>query len=167
MYVNLLIQTLFCFFCTIILSVQLEMSPIRTLNSTSEIVFHPWYPDTGTSLHDEDVIAVFRSRICILYSTSEMSPWKLSVDMVSKSFQEVVNIAQKLENTVQPVVGWSFPSSAIEDVDHDALWLALLRDVRGPGTHAPNCSMTEEAGRTQHAHVREERWEVVHRDVTD
>ena len=56
--------------------VQLEMSPLRTLNSTCEMshlefrnrvpiefVFLPWHLDTGISLHDEHVIAVVRSRI--------------------------------------------------------------------------------------------------------
>ena len=63
------------------------------------------------------------------------SPWNLPVDVGSKSFQEVVKVAQKLENTVQPVIGLGFHSSALEDVDHDALWLALLNEVRQPAAH--------------------------------
>ena len=45
--------------------------------------------------------------------------------MVSQSFQEVFNVAWKLENTVPPVIALSFHSSATEDVDHEALWLRL------------------------------------------
>merc|ERR1712135_273167 len=71
------------------------------------------------------------------------SPWKLPVDVVSKSFQEVVKVAQKIENTMQPVIGLGFHSSSLEDVNHDALWLALLNEVRQPGAHAPNCSVID------------------------
>ena len=39
------------------------------------------------------------------------SPWKLLVD-VPKSFLEVVNVAQKLENTLQPFFGLTFHASA-------------------------------------------------------
>ena len=46
------------------------------------------------------------------------SPWKLPVDAVSKCFQDVVQVAQKLENTVQLVVGFGF-HSAIDDVVQD------------------------------------------------
>ena len=53
----------------------------------------------------------------------------------SKNFQVVVNVAQKIEDTVQPVVGLGFHSSAMEDIDDDTLWLALLNKVR-PGAHA-------------------------------
>ena len=39
--------------------------------------------------------------------------------------------------------GLDFHTSTIEDTDHDALWLALLDEVRQPGAHAPNCSVTD------------------------
>ena len=73
----------------------------------SGIVFQPGHPDTDSSLHDEHVIARVRSRICILYSTSEMSQVEcchlrnLQVAW-SQSFQVVIKVAQKLDNTVQP-----------------------------------------------------------------
>ena len=38
--------------------------------------------------------------------------WKLPVDVVSKTFQEVVKVAQKPENAVQLVIGLGFHSSA-------------------------------------------------------
>ena len=40
----------------------------------------------------------------------KQSLWKLPVDVVSKSFQDVVKVAQKLENAVQSVVGSDFHS---------------------------------------------------------
>ena len=55
--------------------------------------------------------------------------------MTSKSFQKVVKVVEKLENTVQPVVEVCFHSSVIKDVDHAALWLVLLSEVRLPGAH--------------------------------
>ena len=104
------------------------------------------------------------------------SLWKLPVDVVSKSFQDVVKVAQKLENAVQSVVGSDFHSPGM-DVDHDALWLALLNEIQQPRAHAPNCLMIEcdgniekklsSTGSTQHVYVNEEEWAVVYRDVTD
>ena len=46
----------------------------------------------------------------------------------------MINVAQKLENLVQLVVGWSFHSSAIENVDHDAMWLTQVNEVQQPGS---------------------------------
>ena len=57
-----------------------------------------------TSLHPE-----FHQRDV---TDGTLSPWKLPVDVVSKSFQEVVKVAQKLENAVQLVCGLGFLSSA-------------------------------------------------------
>jgi hypothetical protein len=149
----------------------------------SEIVFQPLHPDTGAPLHEERVIAVREEPNLHLefyqrdVTDGMRSPWKLPVDVVSKSFQEVVKVAQKLENTVQPVIGLGFHSSSLEDVNHDALWLALLNEVRQPRAHAPNCSVIDcdgyierklsSTGSTQHVYVREEEWEVVYRDVID
>ena len=49
-----------------------------------------------------------------------LSPRKLPVEMVSKSLQEMVAVAQKLETAVQLVRGLGFPLTCMEDVDHDA-----------------------------------------------
>ena len=74
--------------------------------SLSEIMFSALHPDNGAPLHDECVIAVPKKRSLHLefnqgYVTDGMrSPWKLLVDVVSKSFLEVVKVVQKLENTV-------------------------------------------------------------------
>ena len=51
----------------------------------SEIVFQPCHPDTGTSLHDEHVIAVVRSPICILYSTARCHRWNAVTLDISSS----------------------------------------------------------------------------------
>ena len=48
------------------------------------------------------------------------SPWKRPVD-VPKSFLEVVNGAQKLEDTVQPVLVLGFDPPAMKDADLDAV----------------------------------------------
>ena len=47
---------------------------------------------------------------------------------------------------VQLVVGLGFHSSSSEGVDHDALWLALLNEVRRPTAHALNCSVSDRDG---------------------
>ena len=80
-------------------------------------------------------------------------------------------------NTMQSVIGLGFHSSSLEEVNHDALWLALLNEVRQPGTHAPNCSVIDcdgyverklpLIGSTQHIYVSEEEWTIVYRDVVD
>ena len=76
-----------------------------------------------------------------------------------------------------PVIGLSFRSGAIEDVDHEALWLALLNEVRQPGAHALDCSVIDcdeyierklsTIEGTQHVYVKEEEWEVIYRGVID
>ena len=42
-------------------------------------------------------------------------------DAVSQRYHEVITVAEKIENTVQPVVGLGFHSSISGNVDHDAL----------------------------------------------
>ena len=103
------------------------------------------------------------------------SLWKLPVDVVSDSFQGLIQVAEKIESAVQLNFGLGFHSSTIEDDDHDALWLALFSEVRQPGSHTPSCSVTDcdacierklsSIGSTQH--VREEKWMCVSRDVSD
>ena len=48
---------------------------------------------------------------------------------MSKSFQEVCKVGQKMENTVQPVRGSSSHSFAMTDVNHEASTLhVFVRD---------------------------------------
>ena len=71
----------------------------------------------------------------------------------------------------------SDPSSAVEDIDHEALWLPPVNVVCRSGAHTPNCSVTDRdeyierkllsTRSTQHVHVREEEWEVGDRGVAD
>ena len=43
------------------------------MNRVASELCQPFLPDIGTSFHDERVIVVARSRICILFATSEVS----------------------------------------------------------------------------------------------
>ena len=68
-------------------------------------------------LHEERVIARARRRVCTPNSTSETSLMNavtlvLPVDVVSKSFQEMVKTALKPQNAAQPTFGPSLHSSA-------------------------------------------------------
>ena len=134
--------------------------------------FRRLHPDTGNQLHDDRVIAVreepdFHGEFYLGDVTDGMpSLWKLPVDVVSESFQGLIQIAERIESAVQLVFGLVLHSSSIEDDDHDALWLALFCEVRQPGSQTPNCSVTDcdayikrkfsSIGSTQH--VREEEW---------
>ena len=94
------------------------------------------------------------------------------VDVVSKSFQKVVPVAETFENTMQPVIGLYFHSSASKDVDHEASWVVLLNEV-----HAPTCSMIdcdesfiERAlvdRRVLHVCIPEEEWKIVYQNIID
>ena len=53
----------------------------------------------------------------------------------------MITLAKEFGDTMQPVIALSFRSSAIECVDHGALRLALVNEVRMPGAHALNCSV--------------------------
>ena len=110
--------------------------------STARMSFSLGHPDTGTSLRDQHHCSARGPDLqCERHHrdvTDGMpSPRKLPAEVVPQSFQELIKGAQKLENTVEPVVGWGVHSLAIEGVDHDALWQALLNnEVRQPGAHA-------------------------------
>ena len=61
------------------------------------------------------------------------------------------------------------PFKCHQQVDHEALWLVWLNEVRLPGAHAPKCSVTDRdkyierklssMGNTPHVYVKEEEWE--------
>ena len=97
------------------------------------------------SLHDGRVIAVWSS-ICTLNFSTKCHRWNaitldFPLDVFSKSFQVLVTITKKLESKVQPVIGLRFNSSANEDVDPEALWLAFVNEVRQP---VPSCAPAHE-----------------------
>ena len=122
--------------------------------------FRRLHPDTGNQLHDDRVTAVREEpdlhREFYLQDVTDGMPslWKPP---------------EKIESAVQLVFGLGFHSSTIEDDDHDALRLASLNEVRRPGSHTPNCSVTDcvtynerklsSIGSTQHV--------CVSRDVSD
>ena len=78
----------------------------------------------------------------------------------------MAEVAQKLEITVQLVIGLRFHSSAMEDIVRVTLWLALLNEVRQSGAHAPICTAIEcdevverrlsSFGSTQHMYVSDD-----------
>ena len=141
------------------LSRSMTISPNSTLMKeriwinrvASEIVFQPLHPDIGAPLHPERVIAVreepnLHLEVCRRGVTDRMrSPWKLPLDVFPNNFQILITVAKKFVIEVQPVIGWDFLSSATE-VDHEALLLASVNEVRQPGIHAPNCSLTDGDG---------------------
>ena len=82
----------------------------------SETVLQALHPDTGKQLHDERVTAVreepdFHREVYLRDVTYGMpSPWKLPVDVVSQSFQDLIKVAEEIESAVQPVIGFGFHS---------------------------------------------------------
>ena len=68
---------------------------------------------------------------------------QVPVDEVSKSCQEVLSVAKTLE---QLVIGNVFHSYSSDGVDHDALWPAVLNEVRQLAAPAPNGAMSDSVG---------------------
>ena len=123
--------------------------------------FRRLHPDTGNQLHDDRVTAVREEpdlhREFYLGDVTDGMP----------SLWKPRGLRRKSRKSRSAACFWlGFPSSTIEDDDHDALRLALLNEVRQPGSHTPNCSVTDcdayierkfsSIGSTQH--VREEEW---------
>jgi len=77
---------------------------------------------------------------------------------------------------VKSVLGLGLQSARIDVVDHNALWVSMLDEVRNPRAHAPNCTVTDcdgfverkllSSGTTQHVYVREDVSEIAYREVT-
>ena len=83
----------------------------------------PLHPDSDAPF-EERVVAVPEEPILQPFPLCEMSPWnaspwKLPVD-VPKSVLDVINVAQKLENTMPPVFGL-----VSTHIDHEVLRPAL------------------------------------------
>merc|ERR1711992_435317 len=60
------------------------------------------------------------------------SHWTAPVGVLKESVDKLLAAAKVLDETVEPVVGFGFHSSAITGVEHDDLWLAMLKEVRHP-----------------------------------
>ena len=81
----------------------------------SEMDFQPLHPDTGARLHDEPNLDLeFYRRT----ATDGMQSPCTSCCCGLEISQVVVTVAKKIENSVQPVIGSCFHSSAIKNVDH-------------------------------------------------
>ena len=57
-------------------------------------------------------------------------PWAVPASVLMVSVDKLIEIAKGLDETVEPVVGFGFLSPPLADVDHDELWLAMLKAVR-------------------------------------
>ena len=104
---------------------------------------------TGAPLHEKLVFAV-RQEFNVHFEfylrnvTGGMrTPWKLLV-LVSQSVQEAVRLRKAREHNAPSLIVLG-PLIVTEDVGHEALWLALVNEVRQPGAHALNCSVTDSA----------------------
>ena len=66
--------------------------------------------------------------------------------------QEVITTAQIPGNSMQPVAQLGFHSSAIQEIDHDAVWLTLLTEFRWPGAHAVDSVQRRDVARSREHH---------------
>ena len=102
-----------------------ESAPTMFISATVVEVRPVLYPEIGVPMHVERAIAA--ELMCILSSASEMSLLSVVICEISccmfgsQSFQEVFNVT-----TLPPVIVLSFHSSATEEFDHEALWLAFV-----------------------------------------
>ena len=90
---------------TVAMKIETQVQPVFGLN------FHSCAMETSTTFAPE-----FYQRDV---TDGTRSPWKLPVSRgveVSKSFHEVVKVARKRVNTMQPLFGLGFGSSATKDV---------------------------------------------------
>merc|ERR1711937_24120 len=104
----------------------------------NEIVYQPIDLETGLPQIKERVIAIKNDPYLHLeyyqrdLSDGMRSPWGLPVSVLQESVDKLVEMAKVLDKTVEPVVGFGFGSGTITDMDHDELWLALLKGLRRP-----------------------------------
>jgi len=104
----------------------------------NEMVFQPINLETGVPQIEERVIAIKTDpHLHIEYYQRDLSdgmrsPWALPVSVLKETVEKLLKVAKDLDATVEPVVGFGFHSSPIADVEHDELWLAMLKDVRRP-----------------------------------
>ena len=100
-----------------------------------EFVFQYVHPDTGAWFHEECVIAVreqtnFHLKIYQRDVTKGVwSPWTRPVAVVSKIFQEVIQVARKFENSAPHISYRGRPPRRVGAV--------LLSEIRQPGAYAP------------------------------
>ena len=126
----------------------------------SAFAFRHWL-----SLHDEPNLHLYFYQQDV--TDGMRSPENLLVSWFQRTFQEGDPSYDSTANALQPVIGLCYHSSAVRDIDRDALgWLCFRGSpVRA---HAPNCSVTDcdthiewklsSTGSTLHVYVEEEKW---------
>ena len=98
-------------------------------------MFQYVHPDTGAWFHEERVIAVreetnFHLKIYQRDVTKGLwSPWTRPVAVVSKIFQEVIQVARKFENSAPHISYRGRPPRRVV--------AGLLSEIRQPGAYAP------------------------------
>ena len=98
-------------------------------------MFQYVHPDTGAWFHEERVIAVrektnFHLEICQRDVTKGLwSPWTRPVAVVSKLFQEVIQVARKFENSAPHISYRGRPPRRVV--------AGLLSEILQPEAYAP------------------------------
>jgi len=104
----------------------------------NELVFQPINLETGVPQIEERVIAIKNDpHLHLEYYQRDLSdgmrsPWSVPVSVLKGSVDKLIEIAKTLDATVEPLVGLGFHSAPIADVEHDDLWMAMLKEVRRP-----------------------------------
>merc|ERR1712176_1748409 len=145
----------------------------------NEIVYQPIDLETGLPQIKERVIAIKNDpHLHLEYYQRDLSdgmrsPWAVPVNVLTGTVDKLIEIAKVMDETVEPVVGFGFHSPQIADVDHDELWLAMLKDVRHPqaviieheGFLERRIAQPEKVH--QNVYVNEHVNEIVFRDLVD
>jgi len=146
---------------------------------TSEIVFQPMDLDTGKPKHLERVIAVKEEPFLHLeYYQRDLtdgmrSHWSVPAKTLREKCDKLIKMAKELDGTTEPIVGLGIHSAEITNVDHDALWMAMIKEAQRPQIVMPKCVAVPRDGfveRTivpQRAYVSEHQCEIAMRDIID
>merc|ERR1712174_84675 len=151
-----------------------------TINrEANEIVYQPIDLETGLPQIEERVIAIKNDpHLHLEYYRRDLSdgmrsPWAVPVNVLTGTVDKLIEIAKVMDETVEPVVSFGFHSPEIADVDHDELWLAMLKEVRHPqaviieheGFLERRIAQPEKVH--QNVYVNEHVNEIVFRDLVD
>jgi len=145
----------------------------------SEIVYQPMNIETDKPSHQERVIAIKEEPFLHLeYYQRELtdgmrSSWTAPVSALRTKVDKLIKVAKQLDGTTEPIIGFGLHSPELADVDHDALWTAMQREVLRPRIIMPKCigiardGCVERQILKQRAYVSEHLCEVAFRDVID
>lgn len=145
----------------------------------NEIVYQPIDLETGVPHIEERVIAIKNDpHLHLEYYQRDLSdgmrsPWAVPVSVLKGTVDKLIEIAKVMDETVEPVVSFGFHSPPIADVDHDELWLAMLKEARHPqaviieheGFLERTIAQPEKVH--QNVYVNEHVNEIVFRDLVD